>query len=317
MSLRMPPPKDDPGSRYVLRFDRGRFTLTERVEEARFKRARLALTASTEAARLTVPVRIAAILAGLFCAALGSGGTALVAHEIFQEGLSALLWLLGGLLIPVAIAGYGLDLVGRGILGRPWSRRFWRAADRWVATRIKPWHGVVALLLLFGVPTLADVLKEGWSGLASVMVLLAILAQVTLHEAGHLAAAGAVGYRPRRLVAGPFILHVDGPRPRLSLSRSWMMLFGGLAAYEPVGRTRRKDFWVISAGPLTNLLASALALDAWGWAGGRSGFLGAFRAGFVWMGIAIGLLNLIPFPRTSDGFALDGRELLDLLRGRR
>jgi hypothetical protein len=27
--------------------------------------------------------------------------------------------------------------------------------------------------------------------------------------------------------------------------------------------------------------------------------------------------NLIPLPRTPDGFALDGRELVDLLRGRR
>jgi hypothetical protein len=292
----MPVLKKDPG--YVVRFDGGRFTLT----------------ASTEDARLTVPVRIASVLAGLLFAALGFGITALVVHEILKEGISALLWLFGMLLIPLAIAAYGLDLVGRGIVGRPWSRGFWKAAERWVATRVKPWHWVAALLLLFGVPTLSDVLKEGWQGLQSVAIPLAALVQVILHEAGHLAAAGAVGYRPRHLVAGPFILHVDGPRPRLSLIRSWMMFFGGLASYEPVGRTRQKDFWVISAGPLANLLASALALEHWGWPA-RSSFLAAFLACFIWIGIATGLLNLIPFPRTSGGFALDGRELLDLLRG--
>jgi len=303
----MAPPKDPPA--YAVRVERGKFVLITNQESPR------ALAASTEDARLTVPVRIASILAGLLFAALGFGITALVVHEILKEGISALLWLLGPLLISLVIAAYGLDLVGRGVLGLPWSRRFWRAAERWVTTRVKPWQWGVAVLLLFGVPTLADVLKEGWTGLESVVIPLAALAQVILHEAGHLAAAGAVRYRPRQLVAGPFILHVDGPRPRLSLIRSWMMFFGGLASYEPVGRTRRKDLWVVSAGPLANLLASALALEHWGWPA-SSGFLAALLACFIWIGIAMGLFNLIPFPRASGGFALDGRELLDLLRGR-
>jgi Zn-dependent protease len=287
------------GSEYVVRFERGKFVLT----------------ASTEDERLTVPVRIASLLAGLLLAPLGLGGAALLGHEILTGGLSALLWLLGGLLLLLVVGGYGLDLVGRGILGRPWSRRFWTAADRWVSTRVKPWHGVAVLLLIFVAPTVADVIKEGWRGLESVVVLLSFLAQVVIHEAGHLAAAGAVGYRPRRLYAGPFVLHLDGPRPRLSLGLSWLMFFGGLASYEPVARTRQKDLWVAAAGPLANLLASALVLERWGWPT-RSGFWQAFLACFIGMGIATGLLNLIPFPRTSGGFALDGREILDLLRGR-
>lgn len=298
MSPRMSPEKSRP--EYVVRFERGRFTLT----------------ASTEDERLTVPVRIASLLAGLLLAAFGLGGAALLGHEMLTGGLSALLWLLGGLLLLLVVGGYGLDLVGRGILGRPWSRRFWTAANQWITTRVKPWHGVVALLLVFGAPTLADVIKEGWRGLESVVVPLSFLAQVVIHEVGHLAAAGAVGYRPRRLYAGPFVLHVDGPRPRLSLGRSWMMFFGGLASYEPIERSRQKDLWVAAAGPLANLLVSALAMEQWGWPT-RSGFWQAFLACFIAIGIATGLLNLIPFPRTSGGFALDGREILDLLRGRR
>jgi hypothetical protein len=298
------------GPQYVVRSERGRFTLVASPKKAS------ALTASTDDARLTGPVRIAAILGGLVLAAFGFGLTALIVHAMLREGISALLWLLGLLLVPLVIAGYGLDLMGRGILGRPWSRDFWRAAERWLTTRVKPWHWAVALVLLFGIPTLADVLKEGWSGLESVVIPLAILAQVILHEAGHLAVAGAVGYRPRQLVAGPFILHVDGPRPRFSLDRSWTMLFGGLATFERIGSSRQKDFWVVAAGPLVNLLASALAMEAWGWPA-RSGFMGAFLACFLWVGIGMGLFNLIPLPRAANGFALDGRELLDLLRGRR
>ncbi len=211
---------------------------------------------------------------------------------------------------------YGIDLVGRGILGRKWSRRYWTAAEQWLRTRLKLWHGAVALLLLFGWPLLGEILKVGFPGLTALMIPLGLFVQVLLHEMGHLAAAGSVGYRPRWLAAGPLIVHVGGSRPRLSLSRSWMMLVGGLATYEPVRPTRGKDCWVILAGPLVNLLAAELALEAWGWPN-DAGFSGRFLRTFVGFGIAMGLFNLIPLPRAASGFALDGRELLDRLRGRR
>src|SRR3982751_3168513 len=119
------------GPRYVVRSERGRFTLVASPKKTS------ALTASTEDARLTVQVRTAAILGGLLCAALGFGLTALIVHEMLQGGISALLWLLGVFVISLVVAGYGLDLVGRGILGRPWSRGFWSAAERWLTTQIK------------------------------------------------------------------------------------------------------------------------------------------------------------------------------------
>ncbi len=193
------------GPQYVVRSERGRFTLIASPKK------RGVFAASTDDAHLTVPMRIAAILGGLVFAALGFGLTALIVHSMLREGISALLWMLGLLVVPLLIAGYGLDLVGRGILGRP-----------------------------------------------------------------------------------------------------WLMLFGGLATYAPVRRTRQKDLWIVAAGPLANLLASALVMGVWD---GRSDFLGTFLACFLWLGIAMALLNLIPFPRAANGFALDGRELLDLLRG--
>ncbi|MFL6236006.1 MAG: site-2 protease family protein [Thermoanaerobaculia bacterium] len=292
---------------YVLRFDRGRYTLN---------RERSALTASTEDERLTVPVRIGALLAGLFVAALGLGAVALAVYGVFSQPSSA--W--GTLVIipfMLIIGGYGIDLVGRGITGRQWSRQLWKAAERGLATGFRPWHGLVLLLLLFAVPVLGDLARKGLAGLAALMIPVGLLAQVVCHETGHLMAAGSVGYRPRQLVAGPMVIHLDGPRPRVSLTRSWMMLFGGLASFQRVRPSRGKDFWVAAAGPLANLTLAALALDAWGWPTGQQGFAGTFLRTFIGFGIAMGLFNLIPLPRASNGFALDGREMLDLLRGRR
>ena len=70
----------------------------------------------------------------------------------------------------------------------------------------------------------------------------------------------------------------------------------------------------IAAGPLANLVLVAAALEGWGWPDGPSSVFAIFLQTFVFLGLAIGLCNLIPLPRTTDGFALDGRELLDLLR---
>jgi hypothetical protein len=297
--------KTGPG--HVLRFDRGRYTLTPK---------RSALAASTEDERLTVPARIGALLAGLFVAALGLGAVALAVNGIFLQ-LSSFWGALVIIPFMLVIGGYGIDLVGRGITGRQWSRRLWRAAERWLLTGFRPWHGLVLLLLLFGVPVLGDLARKGLAGLAALMIPVGLLAQVVCHEIGHLMAAGSVGYRPRQLVAGPFTLHLEGPRARFSLTRSWVMVFGGLASFRRLRPTRGKDFWVAAAGPLANLAAAALALDLWDWPTGESGFAGSFLRTFIGFGIAMGLFNLIPLPRAADGFALDGRELLDLLRGRR
>lgn len=64
------------------------------------------------------------------------------------------------------------------------------------------------------------------------------------------------------------------------------LFFGGLAAYEPVGQTRGKDFLVIAAGPLANLLLAAAALELWGWPN-PSSFFGVFLRSFIGLGIAM------------------------------
>ena len=264
-----------------------------------------------------MPVRIGLALAGLLLlAGLGLGLTVLIGAEIHDGDWA---YILIGFLVAVPAllvgGGCGVDLVGRGISGRPWSRRYWKVVERWATAHVKTWHGGVVLLLIFTASLLDELATQGVAGLAILMVPLAVLTQVILHEAGHLSTAGAVGYRPRHLAAGPLVLHLDGPKPRVSMSFAWQRFFGGLASYEPVGRTRQKDLWVVAAGPLVNLLVAGLALGQWGWPD-DSGAAAIFVQAFVWMGFSLGLFNLIPFPRLSDGFALDGRELLDLLRER-
>ncbi|HEY2294582.1 MAG TPA: hypothetical protein VGM86_28105 [Thermoanaerobaculia bacterium] len=301
--------KEDPGSRYVLRFDRGRFALAERKKKAS------ALTASTEDERLSVPVRIAAFLVGLLFAAFGLGLMALVVFGIREARSFEWAGVLLLIVITLVVGTYGVDLLGRGITGRPWSRRFWQAAERRLPA-FRSWLCLAVLGAFFCLLVLAGLPREGWRSLAVLMIPLAMLAQVVCHEIGHLSAAGAVGYRPLWLSAGPLLVEVDGPRPRVALSRSWMMLFGGLAVYVPVRRTRGKDLWVVAAGSLANLLTAALALDVLGWPTSESGFWDTFLRTFIGFGIAVGLINLIPFPRMADGSAMDGRQLLDLLRGR-
>lgn len=308
MRPRMAPPKEPLA--YDVRFERGKFVLA-----ARRKRLRAALSASTEDARLTVPVRISALLVGLFCFAFGSGLIALIVNGIITQPSSAPAVI--GVIPFLLVSAYGIDLVGRGITGWRWADRYWGAAWRRFAGGFKLWHGVALLLLFFGMPVLSDLPQKGWRAFAFLMVPLAMLAQVICHEIGHLFAAGSVGYRPRWMSAGPLLLHVDGPRPRLSWNRTWMMLFGGLAAYEKVRRTRLKDLWVVAAGPLANVLTAMLALEYLGWPSSEYGFLDTFLRTFIPFGFCVCLINLMPLPRSVDGFALDGRELLDLIRGRR
>lgn len=270
---------------------------------------RPALSASTEDARLTWPVRVLSVVAGLMFAAIGFGLLALFGMG-FREGLRQGTVPLEPLLllpVPLGIALYGIVLGGRGIVGRPWARRALGSLRvDWV---------IGTLLGLLVVSVVVGLFQGKLKAMEAVAALFGVFLQLFFHELGHLAAARFVGYRPQALMVGPLFLRVDGPRVRFSFNRSWLQLFAGLALYEPKNRTAGRDLWVAFAGPLTNFLLTGLALEVWGWPGGPSGLLAAFLRTFIGFGFAMGFLNLIPLPRVS-GFALDGREILDILRGR-
>jgi Zn-dependent protease len=264
------------------------------------------LSASTEDERLTWPLRFLSVVGGLLFLAMGAGIMALLGREPSLE-------LLVLLPLPLAITLFGIDLAGRGVLGRPWGRRVWKTASNWVTSRLRAPAIALIWIAILVVSGLVGWIRSGPEKLELALTLPAMLLHVFLHEFGHLGVARAVGYRPLALAVGPLFLRTDGPRPRLSLNRSWLQLFAGLAMYEPVGRTTERNLLVAAAGPLTNILLAVTALEIWGWPN-PSSVLEIFLRSFIGLGFAIGIFNLLPLPRTTDGFALDGREILDHLR---
>jgi len=274
---------------------------------------RSALSASTDADRLTWPIRIAAIFPGLLCATIGFGGVALLI-DVVRNGKFDFA-LIPGFPLLAAMGLYGSDLILRGVTGRPVGRRLWRRVESWILHGRSARAGWMVLAFLLASGLIAWFRMRHPADLDGVMILAAAGLHIFTHEAGHLVTARAVGYRPRWLTAGPLVIRVEGSRLRFALNRSWQQLFGGLAAYEPIRQTRKRDLAVAAAGPLTNLGLAGAALEIWGWPVASS-VSGVFLRNFIGVGLAVAVINLIPFPRTAQGFALDGREILDRLRGR-
>ena len=296
----MPQVNDSKTSLKVLRFERSRSGKPS--PEPR----RSMLSASTEDERIIWPLRVLSVVGGLLFAAIGIGIIALLGRQPFLEILVLLP-------LPLGMTLFGINLAGRGILGRPWGRRAWATAGNWVTSRLSvPAIALVGIAIVI-VSGVAGWIRGGPEKLGLALTLPVIFLHVLLHEMGHLVVARAVGYRPRALAVGPLFVRIDGPQGRLSLNHSWLQFFNGLALYEPVGRTSGRDLMVAAAGPLTNILLAVAALDVWGWPD-PSGVLEVFLRSFIGLGVAIGIFNLLPLPRTTDGFTLDGREILDHLR---
>lgn len=138
---------------------------------------------------------------------------------------------------------------------------------------------------------------------------------LALHEAGHLLAVRGVRYTPQRLVAGPLLIDWETGRRRVMANRDWRFLFGGNVWFSSAYRSRARDLAVLVAGPLANLLALGTVLAVHRLLGGT--LFGIYvRANAICAGTVL-LTNLLPFPRTREGYATDGRQILDLLRGRR
>ena len=161
-------------------------------------------------------------------------------------------------------------------------------------------------------PVLADAL------LFLLAIWPATVLDLVLHEAGHAIAARAVGltvlsfgvgYRKRllRLPVGGAVFYVCWPISgglQLSVRRSLDQPFD-----QPL-----KNFWVITAGWIANILGLVAGLLAWllGW---RSPLTAAWIAAFAFLVV----FAVFPFPARSSGGVLmsDGRQLLRLVRRNR
>lgn len=214
-----------------------------------------------------------------------------------------------------ALALFGVDLLGRAFVGREWTRELWGRVTGWLDRRIHPvptFAGISVFALTLGIwggegdPSLWEPALYWFVGYL----------HISVHELGHLLAVKGVKYRPRLLVAGPLTVEWERDRPVVRPTRGWRFLFGGNVWFSARCRTRDRDLIVLIAGPLANVLTLAAALGLERFLRGSLLFDAYVRANLACAALVL-LVNLLPLPRTAEGYATDGRQILDLLRGRR
>jgi hypothetical protein len=204
-----------------------------------------------------------------------------------------------------AAAGEAEDAV------RPLKERFRAALDR----RVHPLpilSGISAFVLTLGL----------WGGLRdpvfwqpAIFWFVGFL-HVALHETGHLLAVRGMRYSSQRLVAGPLLIEWEAGRRRVTANRDWRFLLGGNVWFTSARRTRARDLVVLLAGPMANLLTLGTVLAVHRLLG-ELALPGIYVRANAVCASAVLLTNLLPLPRTREGYATDGRQILDLLRGRR
>jgi hypothetical protein len=152
------------------------------------------------------------------------------------------------------------------------------------------------------------------------------LASIAVHEAGHLLAGLAVGFRPWLVIIGPLKIVREGEALRVRLNRS---LVPGLVRALPTDarELRRRLAVYVSGGPLATLLLGLVCLGLAIVAGRASTTIAPRGQMTFWSSVA-GLCSLVLFlitiirflaaalPFQSSGLRSDGAQLLDLLWGR-
>jgi hypothetical protein len=272
------------------------------------------LTSSRAPDRIAWPFRVLALVAGLGFAAFGGflGSLPMRAGEGTMPWHTRLVLLLIVFPLGVGMALFGIDLIGRGFVGRDWTAALGERARGFLDRRARP------LPLFCGLTLLLAALGLWWRGPGWQFILYWLVGffHIALHELGHLTAVRGVRYTPRRLVMGPLTVEWEDGRRMAGATRDWRWLFGGNVWFSSRRRTRGRDLAVCVGGPLANLLAVAvvLAVDR---ALGEAGYFGAYVRANVTCAAVVLLVNLLPLPRSAEGYATDGRQILDLLRGRR
>lgn len=272
--------------------------------------------------RISWPFRVLALVTGLGFAFGGGFLAAVPALIRADEGplpwFTRLSLLLVALPIGIGMALFGIDLVGRGFVGRDWMAALWSRVQAELDRRLHPLPLFCGLSLFFVALGLWGGRRDATLWEPAIYWAVGFL-HIVLHELGHLLAVRQVKYTPRRLVTGPLTVEWEGGQRRVSTTRDWRWLFGGNVWFSSRRRTRGRDLAVCLAGPLASLfaVASVLIVDrALGAAEGGGYFTVYVRANLACAAFVL-LVNLLPLPRSAEGYATDGRQILDLLRGRR
>ena len=288
----------------------------ERRHSAENEEVELASTRAPD--RISWPFRLLAVFTGLgfaiFGGFLGSLPVILRAGEGPVPWPTRLLLFVVAIPVGIGMALFGIDLLGRGFLGRDWMSSLWDRLQAGLDHRLRPVPLFVGLSLFFAGLGL-------WGGRRDAALWQPVLywivgfLHIVLHELGHLSAVRAVRYNPRRLVTGPLTVEWEGGRRAVSGTRDWRWLFGGNVWFSSRRRTRGRDLAVCIAGPLANLLTVGAVLIVDRLLAGDRLFDLYVRANIACAAFVL-LVNLLPLPRSAEGYATDGRQILDLLRGR-
>ncbi len=225
-------------------------------------------------------------------------------------------------LLSAVVMAYGWNLVRRGVRGRS-RRRFTRANSwyfhNWYAISVVTWGVlVVGGMLAAGGPTElllsrnTSAFQIAWHGF---LLYLVLPIHVTLHELGHAAAGALVGLRFSMLRVGWLVIHREGTRFRFAWNRTSLAGVLGFHLGVPEGTEDLglRLFVHAACGPATTL-AVAAACRAGATAIAPAPTLGSavglhlLLAGW-WVGIFLGILNLLPF-RTRSGWLSDGAHML-------
>lgn len=291
-----------------------------RWREERDRRSRAAaeepeLTSTRAPDRIAWPFRVLALIAGLgFTVCGGFLGSLPILFRVGEPMPWHIRLLLLLIIFPlgVSMALFGIDLLGRGLVGKDWTTALWERVRAFLDRRARP-------LPLFCGLTLILAALSWWRQGSSWQIILYWLVgffHIGLHELGHLTAVRGVRYTPRRLILGPLTVEWEGGRRTVGATRDWRWLFKGNVWFSSRWRTRGRDLAVCVAGPLANLFAVAAVLGV-DRALGDAGYFGVYVRANLTCAAVVLLVNLLPLPRNAEGYATDGRQILDLLRGRR
>lgn len=155
--------------------------------------------------------------------------------------------------------------------------------------------------------------------LIAICILLLIMT-VVAHELGHLICGWLVGFRFLLLIVGPLKVIREGEGIKVRFNKD-VSLYGGMAASAPANDhdLARRTAIVILGGPLTSLALGVLSLALAAWANANITAASPWSA-LTLSSVIFSLTNLVLFaatmiPAKTGGFASDGAQLLDVLRG--
>jgi len=132
-----------------------------------------------------------------------------------------------------------------------------------------------------------------------IFVLLAVFLQIYLHELGHLLGGKIAGYRLMSFRIGPLAWNYENGKLHFSLLPN--KGYGGLCAMLPPAETvpRYKEILYYSGGLLANFSTSLFALGLYFFRPEWPVFLRLFLISFALIGLALGLINALPFESLS------------------